>query len=359
MWLGHTEATEDGMGFSDVIFPLFLFIVGLSIPLAINIRLQKGDSKISILAHICGRTAALLIMGFYMVNYGVIYDTDMPINKNIWQMMMALGIFLIWMDYKRLPKFKKGLVWGLKSIGVLLLMYLAWIYQGGRPPQLTGMQVRWWGILGLIGWAYLLNSALYLYLGQRVWYLIVIFLGLLFLNIQENHYFESIPAFKLVISASNHVLIMSGVLCTIFYLKFNKHAFPQFQFLSIIFGLGLLFIGFGLFLRPEFIISKILATPSWTSICIGISLISYVALYLLVDVLGIYNWTQPIKPAGTSTLTCYLMPFFIYPIIALTGFQWPTPLTDGLLGILKSLLFSLVIILLVGVLEKRNLRLKI
>ena len=34
-WLQHASATEDYMGFSDVIFPLFLFIVGLSLPLAI------------------------------------------------------------------------------------------------------------------------------------------------------------------------------------------------------------------------------------------------------------------------------------------------------------------------------------
>lgn len=38
-WLGHAEAAEDRMGFSDVIFPAFLFIVGLSVPIAIQNRL--------------------------------------------------------------------------------------------------------------------------------------------------------------------------------------------------------------------------------------------------------------------------------------------------------------------------------
>src|SRR5690554_4709208 len=149
-WLGHTAATEDGMGFSDVIFPLFLFIVGLSIPLAINVRIKKKDSKISILAHIFARTIAMLIMGLYMVNYGAIYDQAMPINKNIWQILMALGIFLVWMDYARLPRLSKKIVGTLKSVGVLLLLYLAWIYQGVNSEQITSMQVRWWGILGLI-----------------------------------------------------------------------------------------------------------------------------------------------------------------------------------------------------------------
>ena len=42
-WLGHAAASEDYMGFSDIIFPLFLFIVGLSIPLAIENRMAKGN----------------------------------------------------------------------------------------------------------------------------------------------------------------------------------------------------------------------------------------------------------------------------------------------------------------------------
>ncbi|WP_027126527.1 DUF5009 domain-containing protein [Gelidibacter mesophilus] len=358
-WLGHTAATEDGMGFSDVIFPLFLFIVGLSIPLAINVRLKKKDSKTVILLHILGRTMALLIMGFYMVNNGVINDQTMPIDKNIWQILMALGIFLIWMDYKRLPHLNRQTIWTLKSIGVLLLAYLAWTYQGGNPEEITGMQIRWWGILGLIGWAYFLNSILFLYLERKSWLLVLIFIGLLFLNIQENNYFINLPAFKLIISASNHALIMAGVLCTLLYLKLGESVRNQNQFLVTLFLFGIVFIGFGFILRTEFIISKIMATPSWTSHCIGISCITYASLFILVDRMGKYDWIKPIKPAGTSTLTCYLMPYLIYPVMLLSGFQWPSIFTIGVLGILKSLMFSLMVILIVGFMEKRNVRLKI
>lgn len=358
-WLGHTEAHEDGMGFSDVIFPLFLFIVGLSIPLAINVRLYKEDSHTTILYHIIERTFALLVMGFYMVNYGVINDQTMPIDKNMWQLFMALAIVLIWLDYKRLPKLKNVMVWSLKVLGVSILLILAWIYQGGTANQLTGMHPHWWGILGLIGWAYFLNSVLYLFSRKHSWVLSVICIILLFMNVQENGYFEKLPSYKFVISASNHVLVMTGVLCTLLYLKLKETQRSHHPFVILLLGLGVLFIVFGLYLRPEFIISKILATPSWTSICIGISLISYAVLYTTVDRLGFFKWSYPIKPAGTSTLTCYLMPFFIYPLLALSGFQWPSILSEGLLGVLKSLAFSFVIILLVGFMEKRNLRLKI
>ena len=87
-WLGHTLAEEDGMGFSDVIFPLFLFIVGLSIPLAINVRFKRKETYSAIIGHIATRTFALLVMGFYMVNCGVI--------KNSPEWMKSFGKFLWW-----------------------------------------------------------------------------------------------------------------------------------------------------------------------------------------------------------------------------------------------------------------------
>src|SRR5262245_16069617 len=67
-WLEHTQANEDGMGLADVVFPAFLFIVGLSLPFAIGSRWAKGASQSSILKHILVRTIALLVMGFFHVN---------------------------------------------------------------------------------------------------------------------------------------------------------------------------------------------------------------------------------------------------------------------------------------------------
>ena len=358
-WLGHTLAEEDGMGFSDVIFPLFLFIVGLSIPLAINIRIKKNESRSAIFSHILTRTIALIVMGFFMVNYEVINQESMGLNKNIWQILMATAIFLIWMDYKRLPVIREKFVLGLKFIALLLLVYLAWVYRGGSPENIVWMKPHWWGILGLIGWAYLLNSILYLFLGKRLWYLLPAFFALLFMNIQENAYFEFLPAFKLVVSASNHVLVMAGMLCTILYLRFNTEEKGINQFLGLVSFIGIIFICYGFLLRPVFHISKIFATPSWAAICIGISLLSYTVLYLIVDKGGYQNWANAIKPAGTSTLTCYLLPYFIYPALVLIGFQWPDMLSDGIVGLIKALLFSLAVVLFVGMLEKRNIRLKI
>ncbi len=51
-WLEHTAADEDGMGLADVVFPVFLFIVGLSIPFAIKSKdQQRGFTIRNIAAH--------------------------------------------------------------------------------------------------------------------------------------------------------------------------------------------------------------------------------------------------------------------------------------------------------------------
>lgn len=44
-WLEHAAASEDMLGFSDVVFPSFLFILGMSIPLAMESRMKKGEKK--------------------------------------------------------------------------------------------------------------------------------------------------------------------------------------------------------------------------------------------------------------------------------------------------------------------------
>ncbi len=68
-WLRHVKMNVDGLGFADAIFPIFLFIVGLSIPLAINRSIENKSSTVNILKNIAVRTIALVVMGLFMVNH--------------------------------------------------------------------------------------------------------------------------------------------------------------------------------------------------------------------------------------------------------------------------------------------------
>ena len=357
-WLEHASADADRLGFSDVVFPVFLFIVGLSIPFAINNRKSKGDSNARILYHIIVRTIALLVMGVYMVNLENINAELMPINKNIWQLLMALAIFLVWNKYQhqegKVTKKEKSL----RIVGVLIFIFLAVVFKGGSAENPTLMKTYWWGILGLIGWAYLVGALIYLILGNRPWVIAGIWVLFILLNIQEFVSIPGISGIRLVVSASVYASTLGGMVASLLYLHFQDKKNTT----SFLYGLGLLaliMILLGFALRPEWGISKIRATPSWTTICLGISFGLFGLLYYLSDIRKWTGWAKFIGPAGTSTLTCYLIPYFHYALLSMSAIYLPVALRTGGVGIIKSLLYAFLVIQLTGLLGKMNIRLKI
>jgi predicted acyltransferase len=129
--------------------------------------------------------------------------------------------------------------------------------------------------------------------------------------------------------------------------------------LKILFVFSIIFLVYGFVIRPSFHISKIYGSPSWVAICTAINLFSFIILFLLVEKTNFNRFLKPIKAAGTSTLTCYLIPYLVYPLLVLIDFSWPEWMIVGTVGLIKSLLFSLLIIVFVRILEKNNIKLKI
>ena len=148
-WMKHLPANVDGMTFVDLVFPAFLFIVGMSIPFAIQARTNKGDSTLEIFKHIALRSVGLIVIGVFMVNTESGYDAAaMSISMPLWSLLMFIYVLLIWSNY---PKtISPAIALGAKLIGVAGLIMLWWLYKG---TESTGMTPQWWGILGLIVWA--------------------------------------------------------------------------------------------------------------------------------------------------------------------------------------------------------------
>ncbi len=83
-WIDHVKGYEDGMHFADTIFPLFLFIAGLSIPLAVGRRINKGDSFGTIAVYILLRSFALIVMGFFHVNMEEYNSASAVLPLGVW-----------------------------------------------------------------------------------------------------------------------------------------------------------------------------------------------------------------------------------------------------------------------------------
>lgn len=355
-WIEHTKAEVDGMGFSDLIFPAFLFIVGLSLPFAIQSRMAKGKSFLSIAGYILLRALALITMGFFHVNLENYNGETSLLPYSVYTILVTISFFLIWLDYPQaLSKGKKNtFIIG----GVLLLIALAFLYKGGSTEHPEGLKPHWWGILGIIGWAYLVSAVVYLLSKGNSLILILAFL--VFAGINIAIHMDVIQLHLWVIGdASSITLMMGGILISSLYTRFVNSGDDKDFWIQMAL-IGLISIAFGMFIRPYAGgISKIYATPAWVFICMGITILVFELLIFLVDVKGKYNWFKAIKPAGTSTLTCYLIPYLLYSIFALVHFHFPHVLSNGIGGIMRSFFMAFLVIFLVSILEKRNLRLKV
>jgi heparan-alpha-glucosaminide N-acetyltransferase len=356
-WIGHAKGSEDALGFADTIFPAFLVIVGLSLPFAINNRIRKGDSPRQVMLYILIRSAALLIMGFYHVNLESYDQAAAPLLQAVWALIITAAFFLIWLDYPATTaKTTKNLLTGL---GVVILLAMALIYKGCDDDEIAhGMRPGWWGILGIIGWAYLVCAILYYLLKGRLAYLIACWAAFVVLNM-VCHSLVPKGRLWLIGDGSSVALVMGGIVISGVYARLVERGKTRLLWATFS-AIGVLLLVAGFVIRPYAQgISKIHSTPAWVFICSGITILVFELLIYLVDVRGNKNLFSWIRPAGTSTLTCYLMPYFQVFILKLFITKYPDAINTGAAGLLRSLIISLVLIALVGLMEKKHLRLKI
>lgn len=359
-WLEHAPGKADAMGFADIIFPAFLFIAGLSIPYSQQSRQARGESKQQIFQHVILRSMALIVMGFFQMNMEN-YSAQSLLPRAVWVILVTVSFFLVWMDY---PKEKSKKFRRLQISGIAILAIIAAVYKGNSPHGIIYMQPHWWGILGLIGWAYFACATITLLFDEKLIVLIAFFIFFVLFNSVVIHnpalfsdlWKNTIGSLGLG-NASNSSITILGVVCAVFYRRYINQT-RKIEMILIFIAIILFVFGFAT--RPMWGISKIRATPSWTTICSAISILVFAFLIFLVDKKGKENLFKLIKPAGTSTLTCYLLPYLHEAIfLSLIGIHLPLIIRTGWAGVIKSLVFALVIVLITGWLEKRRLRLKI
>jgi hypothetical protein len=365
-WLDHAKRGEDFMGLADVVFPCFLFVVGMSIPFAIERRYAKGLSGESTLGHILSRTLALLIMGAFITNSEARLSPGVSYRIGVYWFIMVASFFCIWNQYPvALDAARRRLYAALKVAGVIGLLYLAVTF---RNPD-EGVFGARWGILGSIGWTYLLCAMIYLFTRDRLRYLVpcwavFVLICILGSRMNEAHGAEAILALPRpnfyqealsILHIGNGALpafTMGGIILSIVMTQYRKER-PAFLGAA----LGLLLLA-GIATHHFWIVSKLSATPTWIAYVTFIA----VATYALLDWLtakGKARWFDIIKPAGTATLTTYTLPYVAYGLADVTGIILPDWFTHGFLSIVNCLCFAFLIIAATWLLGRLHLKLKI
>jgi heparan-alpha-glucosaminide N-acetyltransferase len=360
-WLEHVPADADGMGLADVVFPAFLFIVGMSLPFAIRSRMKKGDSQLQILKHIVIRSGALIIMGLFLVNGEYLNEEATGIPRLVWNVLACTSFILLFNNYGRGAN--RWVVRIAKATGVITLGVLAFICGGGEGNDVHGFSTYWWGILGLIGWAYFISGVGYVSLGKK--FAGVIFLWLLFNLICVAVHAKWISGgdiFSMLAGPFSDgampVFVTGGTITSLIYLHFrNASSGTKMILILMIIATALLVIGF--YTRPFWGISKIRATPSWVWICSAITIFSFIVIYYIADVKQKTSWFNFIKPAGTNTLLCYLIPHFAYALVVWINIDYPHFMLNGITGLIKSLIFALLVVWIAGWMERKGIQLKL
>jgi predicted acyltransferase len=362
-WNYHMPASIDAMTYVDMVFPFFLFIVGLSIPLAIRQRLNKNPSTPALLLHVLIRAASLIVLGLILANADKGDATRMGINPYAWAILALAGASLYLSSYKGSERSMTLHRW-LRVFGLALTIAMFAIFRRttneGHVAWIDGSYPE---ILGLIGYTYLVVAILYISTRRWLWAPLAWFAALLALNIfcvarwsvQINH----IPLYFWPFNNGAFAcMTMAGIVTSTIFLGAHRwQSLHQKTILSLAFGASTLATGW--FLTPLGI-SKIRATPTWCLYSIGAAVLLFTLLYWISDVNKKTAWASFARPAGTNTLLTYLIPDFYYFILPLIGFSYfETHLNFGWVGAARSVLFTALVLAIAAALTKLRIRLQL
>jgi heparan-alpha-glucosaminide N-acetyltransferase len=323
-WMVHFSDRHrggSGMTFVDLVFPAFLFIVGMSVPLALGGRKAKGEPAWKTLGHVTLRTMSLLFIGILMVHETP--DTSaLGWSGDWWCVLMYLSAIAAFCSISPRPSAPESgwSAWKIASFcvrltGLAALVWLAFAFRGAKGQRIItltpfSLDTEWYGILGLIGWAYLVTSiVLLVFRGHRTAILGCMVLLMCLFAADKKGVFEDFWLNRIVgIGAtlgSLGAIAMGGLLLGSILVATDMTALKARARFTFWFVAGC--VTAALLLNRSYGISKNSATPSWCLWACAITSALWFALYLISDVRRVKIISQPLALAGHNVLLAYLI----------------------------------------------------
>jgi heparan-alpha-glucosaminide N-acetyltransferase len=362
-WTYHAHADEDVMTYVDMVFPFFLFIVGMSMPISIAQRLKRDPSLPGLWLHVLHRAAALVILGLILANAEKADPARMPIGGNLWALLGLLSAALYLNVYpasKRFPAYARVLRGiGLAGLAVLFAIFRRSTHAG----HAAWIDPSYTEILGLIGFSYLAVAVLYI--PTRRWKCapVLWFAALLALCILSTATLIPIPDGMPIYlwpfdNGAMSSIVMAGVVASQLFLGVDRRPNPRTAIFQAVGLAGLMLIA-GWICIPLGI-SKIRATPTWSLWCIGVAMLVFTLLYWICDLKGQTKWSFFVKAAGSNTLLTYLLPDLWYFFFAAMSISYlDTHLSAGWPAVVKTAAFTILMLSLAALLTRARVRLQL
>ena len=336
-WMRHFRG-RSGMTFVDLVFPAFVFIVGMSVPLALGARLGRGEPPWKCLLHVVIRTLSLLFMGVMMVN-GSPDSDEMGWSGALWRMLMFLSAMLAFSSLGA-PR-KSGaapdrartlrrITLALRGLGLAALVVLAFAFRGKDGHRIItlaplSIHTEWYGILGLIGWAYLVAAIVFLVFRDHRTAVLGCFVLLLCLYPAERTgAFRGFWLARMVgiggtLGALGAIAVGGALLASVLRAADMTTVGARAKFV-LLFVAG---CSLGAWLvNGLYGINKNSATPSWCLWACAITAALWLLLHVLADVRpeslpARLAW--PVAVAGANVLLAYLISEMLPSVLVLSG----------------------------------------
>jgi predicted acyltransferase len=276
------HAKWNGWTPTDLIFPFFLFIAGVSITLSFASRLDRGFTPGSLAAHVISRSAIIFALGIFLNGFPDFSFTTirvMGVLQRIALCYLAAGLICIVgrdrdeTDESRLRRVS----WLIASVTVALLVgYWALMrfvpvpgYGAGHLDPQRNLS------------AYIDRSVLgvaHLWSESATW--------------DPEGLLSTLPAI-----ATTLIGVLAGV-----WLRANRSANRRALGLIVCGAAGL---GIGRLLHPFFPINKNLWTSTFAVFSAGFAMLLFGIFYWLIDARGYRRWTVPLQVYGRNAITVF------------------------------------------------------
>jgi heparan-alpha-glucosaminide N-acetyltransferase len=358
-WTYHMPRQDNGMTYVDMVFPAFLFVMGMSIPISVDRRIAEGNSHGKIWLHIVVRSLSLVALGLFIANGPQVDRQQAGISAALWDLLGFAGIALGCGVFSSRPR-NKRLQRILKYVGLLLLAALAAVFR--RTTQYG--HVAWldfsdWEILGLLGWAYLLAGSLYLLFRKNLLALGASLALLCALNAMSIEgwfdWLHRLPPYAQPFEAGLASITVAGLIAYLILLE-NTVARNFRAKVLMAFGYAAILAGAAWRLAPLGI-SKLRDTPSWCLYCAATNTLVVLLLFWIADVKHWTKWAGFLKPVGFNALLAYMLAYLAYFTPAL--FRLTADGTQGWYGVMRALLFAALVLTVTMVLTRFRFRLQV
>lgn len=272
-WWGSqmSHVAWHGFSFEDLVFPLFLFLAGVSFPLSLAKQRCHGRNNIAVSLRVLRR-------GLILVLLGVIYNGLLQFDFENLRFASVLG--------------RIGVAW--------LLAALLYVWAGRRVCAVLSVVILlgYWALLALFVAPDAANGvSSFSFEGNIVSYIDRVMLPGSLHNVTHDPegLLSTLPA---VVTALFGVFTGEFIMSSRVPTGSLKTA--------VIFLFALLLVGLALLWNMVLPINKNLWTSSFVCLSGGLSLALFALFYFVIDVLGCRKWAFFFKVIGVNSITIYL-----------------------------------------------------